>query len=575
MSSRRLLRLAWLVAQWVAIPVAFAAENALPEGSEIDGCITLHALNWAQMSDFNFDGYTSPLSDLNPDQSYRVGDIRVVRMPIFDPSNPRENNWLYGMADRLHIDTRESVIRHVILPQSGQMTTLEELEESERILRNKSYLYDARIVPRRLCGNRLDIDVVTKEVWSLDLELNVARSGGENDFGVGLNDSNFLGGGRSLGIGYSENLDRQGVHFSYSDPNVGGSRLSTSLFLANNDDGDRQLLDVRKPFYSLEARSSLGLRLDKFDQEQGLYFLGNQFAEFRHQSLKADLFGGFSDGLQQNSVRRFLYGLSFEEDDFEPISVFSPTPFPEDRKLVYPWVGIESIENDFQKTENFDQIYRTEDLFLGRHYLFRLGYSNQMFGGDDQSRLVLQGTFRDASWVGKKHLLVYGASLDGYYNFEQDSSEDLQLAAFANYRFSHSKHFSLYASITAAYVKNLPADKQLLLGGDSGLRGYPNRYQLGDRRFIFTLEERYFSDLYLFNLFRLGAAVFLDVGRAWSPDFPSANEFGALSDVGLGLRIESTRTRRNRILHVDLAFPLQDGPDVGGAEFTVKVKQSL
>ena len=42
---------------------------------------------------------------------------------------------------------------------------------------------------------------------------------------------------------------------------------------------------------------------------------------------------------------------------------------------MYPFVGLQIVEDEFEKTTNFDQMYRTEDRFLGTRYGFRLGYS--------------------------------------------------------------------------------------------------------------------------------------------------------------------------------------------------------
>ena len=79
---------------------------------------------------------------------------------------------------------------------------------------------------------------------------------------------------------------------------------------------------------------------------------------------------------------------------------------------------------------------------------------------------------------------------------------------------------------------------------------------------LFSLEERYFSDIYIARIVRLGFAAFFDAGRTWFSDNPDDHGYGALADVGFGLRFESTRTRQDRVLHVDFAFPLVDGPDV-------------
>ena len=68
-------------------------------------------------------------------------------------------------------------------------------------------------------------------------------------------------------------------------------------------------------------------------------------------------------------------------------------------------------------------------------------------------------------------------------------------------------------SIAASLGDAAAAPDQLLLGGDNGLRGYPLRYQSGDRRALFTIEERAYTDWYPFRLVRVGGAVFYDPRR--------------------------------------------------------------
>ena len=44
---------------------------------------------------------------------------------------------------------------------------------------------------------------------------------------------------------------------------------------------------------------------------------------------------------------------------------------------------------------------------------------------------------------------------------------------------------------------------------------------------------------------------------------------------GSDCRLESTRTNRNLVYHIDVAFPVVDGPGVGGVEVTLTSKRSL
>jgi len=114
------------------------------------------------------------------------------------------------------------------------------------------------------------------------------------------------------------------------------------------------------------------------------------------------------------------------------------------------------------------------------------------------------------------------------------------------------------------------------LGGDNGLRGYPLRYQSGDRRALLTLEERIYTDWYPFRLFRVGGAVFFDVGRAWGGENANTNTVnpGWLSDVGFGLRILSARSAFGNVWHADVAFPLNPDSNIESVQFLFTGKYS-
>ena len=72
------------------------------------------------------------------------------------------------------------------------------------------------------------------------------------------------------------------------------------------------------------------------------------------------------------------------------------------------------------------------------------------------------------------------------------------------------------------------------------------------------MEQRLYGERQIFHLFRAGAAAFAEVGRAWGGDAP-ASRLGLLRDVGIGLRLGSSRSSHGAMVHVDLAYPL-DAP---------------
>jgi len=540
-------------------------------------CTDLSARTEADLVNYDFDvEVASTRRALARDRIYVTGEVRVIVQPVFDTNDPAEDNSLYRWANRLHRQTRQGTILEAILFRPGEPVRVSSMLESERILRAKAYLYDARVIPRRLCGDRLDIDVVARDVWTLVPDADFSRSGGDNSYGYGVTDTNLLGSGQTLSLFFEKDADREGEGLFYEDPNVAGSRVALQTLFENNSDGSRRVLDVGQPFYSLDARRALGMRLEDTDEERGLYLLSDKFAEFGQDLRRVSLSSGFSNGEMQGRTWRWLAGYNYEEYKFSPIrGSVPPDPIPADRTYGYPWVGFASIEDQFDTTMNVDRIERTEDVDLGRAYSMLLGWSDSAFGGDSASRLVLRTHYQDGFRRGEKHLFFYGAELQGYWNFDLNRSEQVMARTFATYRQQQTGRFSLAGMIEGKAVHNLSTDQQLLGGGDTGLRGYPSRYQWGNRSYLVSVEERYFSDIYIARIVRVGLAAFVDAGRTWFSDGPGGDGYGTLADVGLGFRFESTRTRQDRVLHVDFAFPLVDGPDVQSMQILLVVKQRL
>ena len=66
------------------------------------------------------------------------------------------------------------------------------------------------------------------------------------------------------------------------------------------------------------------------------------------------------------------------------------------------------------------------------------------------------------------------------------------------------------------------------------------------------------------------------MGRAWgeSPMGPSKN-LGLLKDVGLGLRLGTSRSALGNVIHLDVAFPLDGGRSIDDVQFLVQTKRSF
>jgi hemolysin activation/secretion protein len=230
------------------------------------------------------------------------------------------------------------------------------------------------------------------------------------------------------------------------------------------------------------------------------------------------------------------------------------------------------VEDRFDRELNRNLIGRPEFFALGLASTVQIGQALPALGSSE-SALLYAATIGRGFKISEDQTLIGTATMAGQYF--QGEARRHRLGAQLQYYRPQGPHGLFYASAAGdGLTRPDPADG-LLLGGEEGLRGYPLRYQAGTRRALFTVEERFYTELYPWRLFRIGGAVFADAGRAWGGDLASGTNTGTLADIGAGLRIVNARSAFSNVLHVDLAMPLNRTPELKKFQFLVKTKTSF
>jgi hypothetical protein len=505
----------------------------------------------------------------------RIGRIFLDKENVFDTSREDEDRFLYRIANRWHVLTRDSVLRQQLLFREGDLYSERLIAESARILRRNDYLYTAVVEPLRYDNGTVDIVVRTRDLWTLIPGISISRSGGQNKSRVSLSESNLLGRGSRVRLSYMEDVDRESANFEFSDEHLGASWLSFYLGLSDSSDGSTARLRAEKPFYALDTRRSWGLELLDDLREDRLYDLGEEIAEYRHESDFYTAFGGWSAGLENGWVRRWTAGIVYDNQKFSEVPDPDPdllTVVPESRRLVYPFVGVEILEDRFTTTSNRDQIGRTEDFNLGRQLRATLGYASEGLGSDRNSIIYSVDARRGYGDINRKALIV---SADASGRIDDGSSANSKVGVGARYYNQITSKRLFFMTLDAHRGHNLDLDNPLEIGGDIGLRGYPLRYQSGDASVLFTIEQRYFTNWYPFRLARVGGAVFADVGRTWGENPVEGSSLGWLRDIGFGLRLGPTRGGASDVVHLDIAFPLDGDPSIDKVQILLESKGSF
>jgi outer membrane protein assembly factor BamA len=502
-----------------------------------------------------------------------VGEIHVRPQNIFDLEDPRENNRLFRFANLLHITTREEPIRRALLFKKGDWLSVRRIEETERLLRQQSYLYDVAIRPVAYENGVVDLEVVTRDTWSLKPDISVKREGGVTSGSFAIEDQNLLGTGMSVSLGRVRGVDHTGTEFKISDKHALGPWTGVDYAFSDLDTGKSHLFALEQPFYALDVRAAGGFSVGRTENIASVYRAGTVVSEYRQRLDKLEAYGGWSPGLVDGWTRRFSAGVSHQDNDYSIDPARRPPPeLPEDVTLTGPFLRYEVVQDDVRRLRNFDLIERPEFFDLGLQARLQLGRAMEGLGSTRDATLY-SFSVSDGTHAARDHILLASASVSGR---RDEAAHRQKLELGARYYRRQARDALFFASLSGAVSKSPDISDVLQLGGDNGLRGYPLRYQTGDQRVLLTLEQRVYTDWYPFRLFRVGGAMFYDVGRAWGGAFGQgeANP-GWLSDVGIGLRILSTRSAFGNVIHADLAFPVQTGPGIDSVQFAFKTRTSF
>jgi outer membrane protein assembly factor BamA len=506
-------------------------------------------------------------------QDLRIRHIVISPQPIFDESKPGERKRIFRLTNTLHVSTQEQTIRAQLLFAEGDIYSERVLRETERNLRKLRFLREPEIRELARGDGYIDLEVRTTDVWTLSPTVSFGRSGGANRSSIGVEDLNFLGLGKKLELQFKQSRDRDSKVLAYSDPNLGFGRWTLDAAYSLNSDGHSTLLALEKPFYSLQTQNSFGLTINDEDALLRRYALGEELGSYRRQLQAAELYFGHSAGLIDGWTQRRSIGVAFEQADFANApsqSLSSVGALPQNRRLALGFVQWDWLQEDFATTFNKDQIGRTEDEAFGQLYRIRAGVgsantSNTNTGVAGFYQLGASDGFR----LSPTQSLFYQLSLSGRY--ESAAFNNQLLNAEARYFYRHSDRSTSYLSLNSRYGRRLDLDQELILGGEQGLRAYPVAFQTGDKSAVLTFEQRYFTNYQPFRLFSVGAAAFADVGRVWGSNAAGAPMLGTLKDVGIGLRLGNLRSARASMLHIDVAWPLDD-PRGSSPQFSIETR---
>ena len=511
--------------------------------------------------------------DLSP-EGKTIERIEFVRLDPIDPHDP-----IPASVDVVHATSRVSVLRHELLTREG--------DESARNLRALPQLSLVLCVPMRAASpDRVRLVVITKDVWSLYVDFDIAAtSGGLELLDLEPKETNVAGLQHTALARFILQPKSYSLGASYEIPRLDGRFID--LFLDGNlivnresrePEGSYGSARVTRPLYSSRtewvwsaaltwtdqiARRYSNAAVDSFTTTPAAQAAPVQWVWRQRQiieqakltrSLGWENKDDFSAGaMVSHAVYRVPGDASPDPTaraDFERAEV----PVGEDR--VGPFVQWHGYTSNFQRIVDFDTLALQEDDRLGHDLWLRVYPVLRSLGATRD----LLGVYAAAAYSVALGDGLARASVESTVESTPAGVSDGEVTAALGVVTPRTGAGRLVFGATALNRWQNYLNAQSYLGGESLLRGYPSRFFVGKDMVTANLEYR--SPPLDLSAVQVGAAVFYDVGDA----FNGFDHLEPKHGVGLGLRVVFPQVER-AVLRVDVGFPVErpNDPSTGQA----------
>jgi hypothetical protein len=518
--------------------------------------------------------------------------IDFVRL---DPIDSRDA--LPSAVDVVHTTSKPFVLRRELQVREGDAWRTALVDESARNLRRLPQLSLVVCVPLRgSAEDRVRLVVLTKDVWSLYVDFDLAVTGGGlESLTLEPKESNIAG-LHHTGLGRFV-LEPKALTLgaSYEIPRVDGRWLDLVVdgnVVVNRATGDLEgsygSTSIERPLVSSRtewawsAGSNFSTRvIRRYVNAEVATFTPSAPASaaipwvWRERTFEehAKLTRSFgwetkNDVSLGASLARARYRAPSDGSlDPRAVAEFERAAVPVGEDRVGPFVQWHGYSSDFLHTFDLDTLGLQEDLRLG-HDLWLRAYP--VLSGLGSSRDFMGG------YAGAAHGVALGdgiarASLESTLEANTHALTDGWVKAAVGIVTPRFGVGRLVWKATAFNRFRNHLNARSYVGGDSELRGYPSRYLTGKDYLTTNIEYRTRS----FDVasIQLGAAAFYDVGDAMN----GFDHLDPKQSLGCGLRLVFPQVER-AVLRLDVGVPVSAGPrpaDVPPVAFFLAFHQAI
>lgn len=479
-----------------------------------------------------------------------IDSIEIDNRNIYDLENKRYQGFLFRAANRLHIVTRQRIVRQEMLFHVGDKFDPELVAETARNLRTRFPFNDAWIETKETGPGRVLVRVVTIDQWSLIGGLrSLDREGQETDLRIGFDERNLLGRAQFFSFDiYLREKHPDYVQTVFNEPRLLGKRWAIGLTYRSDPHNTLKQFQLSRPYYSLAQRLDLFLHVQNAIVLNR--FVGNDggvLAEWMSHGDQVEMHAGLRYGPPRRKMAIFgdyKYVSLRIRDTVSYLAGFADHAFPGDSTYHFFSLGSSYQRLNFIVERRLRGFGYVEDVTLGA--TFGLAYGRAFL--PDFRRHYYDLLRVESGWSGKLGSNLLNVGYSRFYWYKQ--SREFRRQSILDILWYNNRLSFLTLVMKTHYESDRGGlFQRLVLGGKSGLRGYPTEFSSGDRVHVINFEGRFFTGIELLSV-KIGAALLGDVGRAWKLSEPLTIR-GYHWSLGAGLRFSLENLLRGEIIRAD------------------------
>jgi len=496
-----------------------------------------------------------------PYSSFEGKTIREIHIVTLDPFGNSigdtivaTDSFVSRTGNKLHIKTRQHVVRNLLLIRENQLFDSLLVKESERLVRSNPFVSDVSFYVESSSDNPNTADIYIRllDTWSIipDGSYSAGRAT------VELSEDNFIGLGHKFQNQFTWNTSSNAYAYNsgYFIPNISRSYISTALTYRVEENNDYNFsIMIDRPFFSSFARWGAGVYLS---QQFHKDFYGANDTLTGLQTVKfntMDYWAGraipiFRGRTETDRTTNLITTLRYLRIQFleMPAEKENSEPVFADEALYLTGVSISARR--YVQDKYIFNFGLTEDVPVGRIFSLTGGLQIR----NNKTRPYLGARFSLGSYYTWGYLsanLEYGTFYRAS-NFEQGAlsasiSYFTNLIELGNWRFRHFIKPQLTLGL------NRFANDGLTLNDGYGLTGFNSKGFSGTKRLLLTFQTQSYAPWDLVG-FRFGPFLSLSLGMLG--DEPTAfKKSKVYSQVGVGVLIKNVHLVINTF-HVSLAF---------------------